>query len=48
MFLTSTTREVVPISRVDGRAVGSGKPGPVTLKLLNGYRSAIQQLMTEE
>jgi branched-chain amino acid aminotransferase len=48
MFLTSTTREVVPIAHVDGKAVGSGKPGPVTLMLLGGYRAAIERLMTEE
>jgi branched-chain amino acid aminotransferase len=48
MFLTSTTREVVPIARVNGKAVGGGKPGPVTLMLLDGYRSAIERLMAEE
>jgi branched-chain amino acid aminotransferase len=37
-FLTSTTREVVPIVKVDERAIGSGKPGPVTNALLAGYR----------
>jgi branched-chain amino acid aminotransferase len=37
-FLTSTTREAVPISTVDGRAIGTGKPGPVTLKLLDEFR----------
>jgi branched-chain amino acid aminotransferase len=37
-FLTSTTREVVPIVKVDDRTIGSGKPGPVTWKLLNGFR----------
>jgi len=47
MFLTSTTREVVPIARVDGRPVGSGKPGPVTLMLLSAYRSAIRELTDE-
>src|SRR6478735_8314957 len=31
-FLTSTTREVVPIVSVDGHVIGSGRPGPVTLK----------------
>jgi branched-chain amino acid aminotransferase len=36
MFLTSTTREVVPIVHVDGRPVGNGKPGPIT----NGLRAA--------
>ena len=37
-FLTSTTREVVPIVTVDDRVIGAGKPGPVTLALLEGYR----------
>jgi branched-chain amino acid aminotransferase len=37
-FLTSTTREAVPIVKVDDRTIGSGKPGPVTRKLLEGFR----------
>jgi branched-chain amino acid aminotransferase len=37
-FLTSTTREAVPIVRVDDRTIGTGKPGPVTKKLLKGFR----------
>jgi len=37
-FLTSTTREVVPIVRVDDRTIGSGRPGPATQALLQGYR----------
>jgi branched-chain amino acid aminotransferase len=48
MFLTSTTREVVPIARVDGKPVGDGKPGPVTLKLLGAYRNAIERLAAED
>jgi branched-chain amino acid aminotransferase len=39
MFITSTTRELSPVVAVDDRTVGSGKPGPVTQKLLAGYRS---------
>lgn len=37
-FLTSTTREAVPIVNVDDRTIGSGRPGPVTQKLLDGFR----------
>jgi branched-chain amino acid aminotransferase len=37
-FLTSTTREAVPIVNVDGTTIGSGKPGPVTRRLLQGFR----------
>ncbi len=43
-FLTSTTREVVPIVQVDDRTIGSGKPGPVTLALLEGFRRKAQAL----
>lgn len=37
-FLTSTLKELAPITRVDDRAIGSGRPGPVTLKLLDAFR----------
>ncbi len=37
-FLTSTTREAVPIVTVKDRTIGSGKPGPVTWTLLNEFR----------
>jgi branched-chain amino acid aminotransferase len=34
-FLTSTTKRIVPIVQVDDFTIGDGKPGPVTLSLLN-------------
>ncbi len=40
-FLTSTTREIVPIVTVDGRVVGSGRPGPVTQRLLETFRQRV-------
>ena len=42
-FLTSTTREIVPIARVDGRPIGSGTPGPVTTRLLEAFRATVGQ-----
>ena len=39
-FLTSTTREAVPIVTVDEQPIGTGRPGPVTLKLLEAFRRA--------
>jgi branched-chain amino acid aminotransferase len=38
-FLTSSTRELVPIVQVDDRQVGSGAPGPVTRLLLERFRA---------
>jgi branched-chain amino acid aminotransferase len=37
-FLTSTSKEIVPIVRVDERAIGNGHPGPITRRLLDAYR----------
>ncbi|MGC4120378.1 MAG: aminotransferase class IV [Myxococcales bacterium] len=42
VFITSTTRELVPVTRIareaDTKPIGDGKPGPVTLKLLAEFR----------
>jgi branched-chain amino acid aminotransferase len=37
-FLTSTTREIVPIVTVNDRVIGDAKPGPVTVKLHKAFR----------
>jgi branched-chain amino acid aminotransferase len=39
VFITGTTREVSPVVRIDERVIGSGRPGPVTLRLLQAYRA---------
>ena len=44
VFLTSTTREIVPIVRVDDRVIANGVPGPVTKRLLQVYRQKADQL----
>ena len=38
VFITSTTRELSPVTRIDEQVIGSGKPGPITMKMLEGYR----------
>ena len=43
-FLTSSTRELVPIVRVDDRTIGSGSPGPVTGRLLDRFRVRAEEL----
>jgi branched-chain amino acid aminotransferase len=37
-FITSTTRELSPVTQIDNRPIGTGKPGPVTGTLLDAYR----------
>lgn len=40
-FLSSTTRELVPITRVDDHTIGTGRPGPLTQQLLQAFRDAV-------
>jgi len=43
-FITSTTREISPVVQIDDRVIGTGRPGPVTLKLLEAYRKRAHAL----
>lgn len=36
-FLTGSAAELIPVVKVDNRAIGSGKPGPVTRDLLERF-----------
>ncbi len=38
-FLTGTGAELVPVVKIDGRVVGTGKPGPHTRRLIEQYRT---------
>lgn len=37
-FLTGTAAEIIPVVKVDGRIIGTGKPGKVTLNLMKKFR----------
>lgn len=41
-FLTGTAAEVISVTRVDGRAIGDGKPGAITRRLLDAFRQYIR------
>jgi len=38
-FITGTAAEIVPVVKIDGRVIGSGKPGKLTLKLTEEYHA---------
>jgi len=40
-FVTSTVYEVLPIIEIDGKVIGSGRPGPVTRRLLKAYEELL-------
>ncbi|RRJ61536.1 branched-chain-amino-acid transaminase [Paenibacillus oralis] len=43
VFLTGTAAEVIAVREVDGRVIGEGHAGPVTLKLLKEFRAIVDQ-----
>ena len=38
-FLTGTGAEIMPVIKIDGRVIGSGQPGHLTLKLIAEYKA---------
>ena len=45
-FITGTAAEVGPVSKVDGRMIGEGKPGPITRELMKAYRELVMSTGT--
>ncbi len=43
-FFTSSTKDLVPVVQVDDKPVGTGKPGPMTQRLLEEYQRRAGQL----
>jgi branched-chain amino acid aminotransferase len=41
-FLTGTGAELIPVTKIDGRVIGNGKPGPVTRGLVERYHALTQ------
>lgn len=44
IFLTGTVKKVMPVSKLDDRPVGIGKPGPVTKKIMRLYFELLESL----
>jgi D-alanine transaminase len=42
VFLTSTSRLVLPVVEIDGRRIGTGQPGPVALDLARRLRARLE------
>ena len=43
IFVTGTAAEVMPVTKVDGRVIGSGEAGPLTKRLLELFRNYIRE-----
>ena len=41
-FLTNSLIEVMPLTEIDGKPIGSGRPGPVTKRLMAAYKKLVR------
>ncbi|MDD5557463.1 MAG: branched-chain-amino-acid transaminase [bacterium] len=42
-FLTGTAAEIIPVVKVDGRTIGSGRPGRITRKLMAAFHELVRR-----
>lgn len=43
VFVTGTAAEVAPITLIDGRVIGTGKPGPITRQMMEKFKVVVQR-----
>lgn len=43
VFMTGSGAEIMPVTKVDGRRIGDGNPGPLTRRLTAAFRAAVQR-----
>ena len=46
VFITGTAAELAPVIEIDGRKIGDGKPGMITLELQEKYRNYVKDVGT--
>jgi branched-chain amino acid aminotransferase len=44
IFLSGTVKKIMPVSVLDNRPVGSGKPGPITQKMMRLYSKLLESV----
>ena len=43
MFLTGTAAEIIPIVEVDSRSIGVGRPGAITARFIEVFKSCVSK-----
>jgi len=41
-FLTGSGAEVIPVTKIDGRAVGNSLPGPISKRLIEAFHAYVR------
>jgi D-alanine transaminase len=44
VWISAATRDVIPVTRIDGRAVGTGKPGPLWKRMNDSFNALRERL----
>jgi branched-chain amino acid aminotransferase len=44
MFVTGTVKQLMPVTCLDGRIIGDGKPGDITRRLMNLYQGLLDRI----
>lgn len=47
-FLTSTSRHIMPLVRIDGQPIGDGRPGPLTQRLSQRFEANFRAFITSQ
>lgn len=42
-FITNSTMEIMPATTIDGKTIGTGRPGPVTQRLMEAYTKEVRR-----
>ena len=43
VFITQTTSRILPVVEIDGQRIGTGRPGPVTKKLMKKFENLVKK-----
>src|SRR4030042_4012130 len=48
VFITNSLAEIMPVVKIDNRAIGSGRPGPVTKEVIALYKDSVEEYLKKK
>lgn len=46
-FISSTSRSILPVRKIDQRTIGTGKPGPITRQLMQAFQRNLEKGLSD-